>query len=598
MKHFSTTFPGSGRQLITWLRPYLAALLLLLLAAPLARAQAPAPAWQSLFTVGASGINGAYISATAADASGNIFIAGGFSGTVPFGSTTLTSAGRDDVFVAKWSPATNGFVWAQRAGGTSIDYVNALAVSGSSVYLVGVFGSTQLVCGSTTLTNAGPTTASTVIYDAFVAKLTDAGSSGSFVWAQSVGGTGVEYGNGVAVSGSSVYFVGQFGSPTAAFGPLTLTNNVTTGSGNNISDVYVAKLTDAGSTSSFSWAERIGGTGGDYCSGIAISGSNIYLGGSFGAPTARLGSLVLTNADPAGTATDVFVTKLLDQGTAPAFVWAQRAGGTGPEEVQHLAASPNGVYIVGRWYGAPARFGNAVLVNAGQLDAYVAKLTDAGASGGFEWAQQLGGPTMDYAYGLDVRGGSVYVAGNFQNTATFGPHTLTSLGADDVFVVRLADAGPTAQVVWAQQAGGPGSDAPSAVLVMGSRVYIAGGVGVPAAFGTLPVASPVGGSATFLASMTDLVGLATTGPRALPDVAVYPNPAHATATVQLPPVPGASAATIAITDALGRVVRTATVPLPAAGLRHELDLAGLPAGLYAVRVAAAGRSATHRLVVE
>ena len=38
--------------------------------------------------------------------------------TVVPGGTTLTSLGGYDVFVAKSNPASNQFVWVQRAGGT------------------------------------------------------------------------------------------------------------------------------------------------------------------------------------------------------------------------------------------------------------------------------------------------------------------------------------------------------------------------------------------------------------------------------------------------------------------------------------------------
>ena len=73
----------------------------LLLAAPGARAQAPI--WQT-----AVAVNGAasMVTATAIDASGNVHVAGYFTGTVSFGATTLTSAGDRDVFVAKWSRAS------------------------------------------------------------------------------------------------------------------------------------------------------------------------------------------------------------------------------------------------------------------------------------------------------------------------------------------------------------------------------------------------------------------------------------------------------------------------------------------------------------
>ena len=103
----------------------------------------------------------------------------------------------------------------------------------------------------------------------------------------------------------------------------------------------------------------------------------------------------------------------------------------------------------------------------------------------------------------------------------------------------------------------------------------------------------------FLASFTDAGGLATApaaGP--LAGSRLYPNPAHATATVALPAVAGAATATLTLRDALGRAVRTATTALPAAGQRYELGLAGLTAGLYVLQVQAGEARATHRLVVE
>ena len=595
MKQFSTTPTGPGQRFFPQLHQYLAALLLLLLAAPLARAQAPA--WQT--AVGLGGVGASIINATAADASGNVYVTGGFSGTVVLGGTTLTSAGLRDVFVAKWSPATGSFVWAQRAGGTGEEYANGIAVSGSSVYLIGVFGSTQVAFGTTTLVNAGASPTG-LNYDGYVAKLTDAGGSGSFVWAQGFGGSDREFGNAIGVSGTNVYIAGLFYSASAAFGPIALANSAPTASPAT-TDVYMARLVDAGATSSFSWAEHTGSAGSEYCSDLAVSGSSIYLTGSFTGATVSLGTLALANSTPGPE--DIFVTKITDQGTAPRFEWAQRAGGTGTDQALRITANSNGVYIMGRFSGSAmasttSTFGSTVLANAGLTDVFVAKLSDAGSTAGFVWAQQLGGSGYDSAYGLAVRGNSVYVAGNFQGTATFGPTSFTSRGGDDVFVARLADAGPTAQVVWAQQAGGTGNDDGYGALIVGSSVYVGGNIGLPATFGSLTVAGSAGTQAGFLASITDLVGLATTPAGPLAGTSLYPNPAHATATVQLPPVPGASSATLTITDALGRVVRTVTVALPAAGLRHALDLAGLPAGLYAVRVAAGDRSATHRLVVE
>jgi len=80
--------------------------------------------------------------------------------------------------------------------------------------------------------------------------------------------------------------------------------------------------------------------------------------------------------------------------------------------------------------------------------------------------------------------------------------------------------------------------------------------------------------------------------------ALAPNPARTTATLTLPAVPGAGTAVLSLLDVLGRTVRTETVALPAAGLRHELHLVGLPPGLYALRVTAGAVTATRWLVVE
>ena len=89
-------------------------------------AAAQVPAWQSARAVAvataASTNNYSEVTATAVDAAGNVYLAGNFTNTVVLGGTTLTSLGSYDVFMAKFNPASNQFVWAQRAGGTGNDY--------------------------------------------------------------------------------------------------------------------------------------------------------------------------------------------------------------------------------------------------------------------------------------------------------------------------------------------------------------------------------------------------------------------------------------------------------------------------------------------
>ena len=141
----------------------LSALLLVDLGLP---AAAQVPAWQSAWAV-ASGDNTSEVRATATDAAGNVYLAGSFPGSVALGGTTLTSAGSYDVFVAKFNPVTNQFVWAQRAGGAGNDGATALAVHGACVYVGGRFASPTVRFGALVLPRTG-------IEPGVLAALTDA----------------------------------------------------------------------------------------------------------------------------------------------------------------------------------------------------------------------------------------------------------------------------------------------------------------------------------------------------------------------------------------------------------------------------------------
>ncbi|WP_310393564.1 T9SS type A sorting domain-containing protein [Hymenobacter sp.] len=551
---------------------------------------AQAPAWQSARVVAAATAavtgNFSYVRATAVDAAGNVYLAGYFANSVVLGGTTLTSVGGDDVFVAKFSPVSNQFVWARRAGGSSDDQANALAVNGTSVYLAGEFRSPTASFGATTLANAGSA-------DVFVAKLTDAGSTSSFTWAQRAGGLDNDLATALAVRGTSVYVAGEFRSFTASFGATILINVRTAAF---TSDAYVAKLTDAGPTGSFAWAQRAGGQDNDSADALAVNGASVYMAGEFRSSSVGFGSTNLTNTG----INDAYVAKLTDAGSTSSFVWAQRAGSIGDDQANALAVSGNNVYVAGYFGGLTAGFGTTTLVNANttgnSADAYVAKLADAGSTSSFVWAQRAGGTGNDRADALAVNGTSVYVSGAFiSSTAAFGATTLananTAGGSADAYVAKLADAGPTGSFAWAQRGGGAGNEYAFALALSGSNVYVAGYFNSPtASFGATTISNPNTNTILgFLASLTDptLTATATAGPRE--PAALFPNPARHTATLRLPT--GTPGAPLTLTDALGRAVRRYPAP---AGPETVLDLGGLPAGLYLLR----GAGPARRLAVE
>jgi hypothetical protein len=164
----------------------------------------------------------------AVDASGNSYVTGYFDSNATFGYTTLTSNGDDDIFVTKLDSSGN-WLWAKKAGGT--DYYEgcgiAVDASGNS-YITGFF-SDSATFGSTTLTSNG-------YCDIFIAKLD---SSGNWLWAQNAGGTGSDWGHGIAVDAiGNSYVTGYFFSTAATFGNITIYGSGTVYN----TDIFVVKV--------------------------------------------------------------------------------------------------------------------------------------------------------------------------------------------------------------------------------------------------------------------------------------------------------------------------------------------------------------------
>ncbi|UOQ98519.1 hypothetical protein MUN81_03285 [Hymenobacter sp. 5317J-9] len=516
---------------MTWAR-----LMLLLIVFRGIGAFAQAPAWQVAMMSAQTNESSSRINATVADAAGNVYVAGSFWGTVRLGSTELNSAGGSDVFVAKWSGALGKYVWAQRAGGSGFDHSASLALHRDAVYVVGQFGGTAAetasapataTFGTTTLTSAGGS-------DAFVAKLSDHGTAAAFVWAARAGGAGNDRATALAANANTLYLGGLF-TQAAQFGSTTL---ATTGQTATSPDIFVAKLTDTGPAARFGWAQQAGGSGYDSGPLLAVSGSGVYVAGHFSG-SVSFGPTSLT----AKGLSNVFIAKLADLGATSRFGWCQRVGSDGLDYVRALAVRGKSVYLAGYFGGNVATFGALALTNADQhvylpdssnpksgivcgprrstgtfgSDAFVAKLTDTGASGRFVWAERAGGLGDDGVYAMAVQGTEVYVAGFFGHRhdrkqhlpaapASFGRTALSSVGQTDGFVAKLTDTGPAAGFTWAQGVGGPHDDDALTLAVAGPKVWLSGELAKTSGsrFGHQPAALPAGltDRSSFLAVLT------------------------------------------------------------------------------------------------
>jgi PKD repeat protein len=223
----------------------------------------------------------------ATDAGGNVVIAGAFSNGVDFGGGTLTSGnGMTDVFVARFT-GSGVHTWSRRFGATDgSDGAYGVAVDGSGNVVVVGYAVKAVDFGGGLLSALGSS-------DVFVAKYS--GASGTHMWSRRLGGTGNDYGYGVAVDGAgNVIVVGAIGG-VANFGGVSLTPL-------GGSDGFVAKY---GPTGNLLWAKRMGGISDDIVRTIGVSaGSPVATGYFYGT-----GDFNGTTLNSAGMA-DAFVVRV------------------------------------------------------------------------------------------------------------------------------------------------------------------------------------------------------------------------------------------------------------------------------------------------
>ena len=294
-------------------------------------------------------------------------------------------------------------------------------------------------------------------------------SSGSFVWAKSMGGAGNDISNSIAIDSSgNTYTTGLF-EGTVDFDPgAGIANLTSVGS----YDIFVSKLDGSGN---FAWAKSMGGTGVDGSSSIAVdSSSNVYMGGYF-AGTADFDPGVGTSNRISAGVRDIFVSKLDSNGN---FVWAKSMGGTNNDQGAAIAVDSSGnIHTMGFFQGTAdfdPNAGAANLTSVGLDDIFVSKLDN---SGNFVWAKSMGGTSIDNGYNIAIDvSGNVYTTGYYNGTADFDPGAgtanLTSMGSYDIFVSKLDINGNFA---WAKSMGGTDFDYDYAIAVDSSgSVYTTG----------------------------------------------------------------------------------------------------------------------------
>ncbi len=381
------------------------------------------------------------------DRAGNIFVAGGFTGTMEFQTlsgivsiSTLTHpnyANPVEGFVCKLN-SSGDYIWAKKIGEGSRGFSPTRLTTDNSgnVIVTGIFTDTaDLDPGSGTFWVYGdPGTPGSI--DIFICKLD---GNGNFLWGGKTGDFWADMPLGITTDAQDNIFVtGYFGGAS----------DFDIGSGTHVlvsfglEDIFIWKLRSDGT---LDWVKQYGGPSwDDWGTAIHVDDNGfIYLAGCYDFSLDFGGSS--TSPLISRGEKDIFVCKLDNQGD---YIWAKSMGGKKMDTPYGITLDQDGnVYVTG-CFADTAVFGAGAdtvqLISHGGHDIFICKFDNDGNQ---LWLKSIGGPNTGYQddYGNAIlvdQQRSIYVAGGFKGSVDFDPgngtHMLSSLsGSGNGYLLKL-----------------------------------------------------------------------------------------------------------------------------------------------------------------
>lgn len=378
-----------------------------------------------------------------------VYVCGNFRDnlTATFGPSFSSTYGGEDGFVAKYDINGN-LLWAFKIGGTGPDNAEGIAVdSAGNFYVSGNFSNTASfkgvsTSGTITLTSIGN-------LDSYLAKYN---SGGELIWVRQGSNNNNTFAKKIFISGNRVFTAGYFDGNAnfsyAGLPPITAQGGT---------DAFIAIHDLNGNAEALL---KIGGNDDDYAYSITADQNNFYVVGHFFSSalnfyqTNLISSLTLNNVKNGSS--DIFyasyskLTNIIN--------WANTISSTSSSQADigyGIASDGSNIYLTGGVAPNPNFPGLGTISGTSQVSGFLScagKLT-----GQHLWTKVFTDNVPLSTFGRDVKvfNDLIWVTGDFSGTTNFGGLSLTSLGAEDMFVCSYKKDGT---IRYAKSGGEAGSD--------------------------------------------------------------------------------------------------------------------------------------------
>jgi hypothetical protein len=344
-------------------------------------------------------------------AEGDIYLLAGFEETVDFGGGDIKSAGGPDVALVKFT-SYGKLEWAIPLGGSLGDTPGRVAVGADgNVYVVGSF-SGEASFGGKKLTSAG-------FSDAFVASFTP---TGDLRWAKAMGGPKNDGANSLALDASANVYVAGYFEETMQTGDGVALEVVGT------SDVFFASFNANGGER---WVKSFGASATDRPYDLAARGDRVVMTGSI-ANDVTIDGVVIDAESASG-----FVASFELSGK---LAWAKTFGGKGTDLGDSVAIAEDGSIVLSGGVYEGSAFGSAPARLGGLKNPFITVLERDGA---VRWSQMFSSSFYGSMTSVTAApDGFVLAGGWFTKDLELGSGVVTSGGAEDMVLLRLAPPSP------------------------------------------------------------------------------------------------------------------------------------------------------------